>query len=185
MFSIGPLGRNLSEILIEIYILSCNKMPLKMSSGNWRPFCFGLNVLTLWGRVTHMRVSKLIIIGSDNGLSPSHRQAIIWNNDGILLNGPSRTNLNDISIEIYAFSFKKIHLKMASAKWRPFCLGLNVLSPLKQKPRGFDEMAIFSSLATLKLSKWQLLLQPVAKISSKWQHFRFSVIETRLKIGHQ
>ena len=34
-------------------------------------------LLTHWGRVTHICVSKLIIIGSDNGLSPSRRQAII------------------------------------------------------------------------------------------------------------
>ena len=31
-------------------------------------------------------------------------------------------------IEIHTFSFKKIHLKMSSGKWRPLCLGLNVLS---------------------------------------------------------
>ena len=43
------------------------------------------NVLTHWGRVTHICVSKLTIIGSDNGLSPGRRQAIIWTNAGILL----------------------------------------------------------------------------------------------------
>ena len=31
-------------------------------------------------------------------------------------------------IEIHTFSFKKIHFKISSGKWRPFCLGLNVLS---------------------------------------------------------
>ena len=36
--------------------------------------------LTHWGRVTHICVSKLTIIGSDNGLSPDRRQAIIWTN---------------------------------------------------------------------------------------------------------
>ena len=36
-------------------------------------------ILTHWGRVTHICVSKLTIIGSDNGLSPWPRQAIIWN----------------------------------------------------------------------------------------------------------
>ena len=41
--------------------------------------------LTHWGRVTHICVSKLTIIGSDNGLSPGRRQAIVWTNDGILL----------------------------------------------------------------------------------------------------
>ena len=41
--------------------------------------------LTHWGRVTHICVSKLTIIGSDNGLSPGRRQAIIWVNAGILI----------------------------------------------------------------------------------------------------
>ena len=68
-----------------------------------------------------------IIIGSDNGLSPVWCQAIIWTNAGILLIGTLGTNFNEIFIEIRTFSFKKIHLKMSSGKWRPFCLGLNVL----------------------------------------------------------
>ena len=46
--------------------------------------------LTHWGRVTHICVSKLTIIGSDNGLSPDRRQAIIWTNAGLLLIGPLR-----------------------------------------------------------------------------------------------
>ena len=40
--------------------------------------------LTHWGQVTHICVSKLTIIGSDNGLSPDRRKAIIWTNAGIL-----------------------------------------------------------------------------------------------------
>ena len=40
------------------------------------------------GRVTHISVDKLTIIGSDNGLSPGRRQAIIWTNAEILLTGP-------------------------------------------------------------------------------------------------
>ena len=80
---------------------------------------------THWGRVTHIGVGNLSIIASDNGLSPSRRQAIIWTNAGILLTGPLRTNFSEILIEIHSFSFKKMHLKRSSAKWRPFCLGLN------------------------------------------------------------
>ena len=53
---IGPMGTNFSEILIEIYIFSFKKMNLKMSSGNWKPFCLGLNVLNnslcLWFQVS-------------------------------------------------------------------------------------------------------------------------------------
>ena len=33
----------------------------------------------------HVCISNLTIIGSDNGLSPGRRQAIIWTNAGILL----------------------------------------------------------------------------------------------------
>ena len=83
--------------------------------------------LTHWGRVTHICVSNLTIIVSDNGLSPGRRQAIIWTNAGILLIGHLGTNFNEILIGIQTFSFKKLHLKTSSAKWRPFCLGLNEL----------------------------------------------------------
>ena len=80
-----------------------------------------------WGRVTQICAIKLNSIGSDNGLSPGRRQAIIWTNAGILLIWPLGTNLSEILIEIYTFSFKKIRVKMSSEKWRPFCIELNVL----------------------------------------------------------
>ena len=83
-------------------------------------------VFTHWGRVTHICVSKLTIIGSDNGLSLGRRQAIIWTNAKILLIWTLGTNFSEILSEIHAFSLKKMHLKMSYAKWRPFCLGLNV-----------------------------------------------------------
>ena len=75
-----------------------------------------------------LRPKKITIIGSDNGLSPGRRQAIIWTNDGILLIGPLGTNFSEIVIEILQFSFKKMHFKVSSAKGRPFCPGLNVLN---------------------------------------------------------
>ena len=86
-----------------------------------------ISQLTHWGRVTHICVSKLTIIGSDNDLSPGRRQAIIWTNAGILLIGTLGTNFSEILSEIHTFSFKEMHFKTSSAKWRPFCLGLNVL----------------------------------------------------------
>ena len=77
----------------------------------------------------HICVDNLTIINSDNGLSPGRRQAIIWTNAGILLLiGTLGTNLSEILIEIQIFSFKKMGLKVSSAKWRPFCIGLNVLT---------------------------------------------------------
>ena len=60
----------------------------------------------------HILVGKLTIFGSDNGLSPERRQAIIWTSAGILLIGPLGTNFTEIFIEIQTFSFKKMHLKM-------------------------------------------------------------------------
>ena len=86
-------------------------------------------VNSLRPRDTYICISKLTIIGSDNGLSPDRRQAIIWTNAGLLLIGPLRTNFSEILIEILTFSFKKMRLKVSSAKRRPFCLGLNVLRP--------------------------------------------------------
>ena len=79
--------------------------------------------LTYWDRVTHICVGNLTIIGSDNGLSPGGYQAVIWPNAGILLIGPLGTNFSGmLIIEIWIFSFKKIHLKMSSGNCRPFCL---------------------------------------------------------------
>ena len=76
-----------------------------------------------WDRVAHICVDKLTIIGSDNGLPPDRRQAIILTNARILLIGTLATNFSEILIEILAFSLKEIRLKVSSAKWRPFCLG--------------------------------------------------------------
>ena len=92
-----------------------------------------IKLLAHWGRVTYICVSKLTVIGSDNGLSPERRQTIIWTNAGILLIGTPETNLGEILSEIHTFSFKKMHLKTSSAKWRPFCLGLNVLNHIWER----------------------------------------------------
>ena len=73
-----------------------------------------------WGWVTHICVSKLTIIGWDNGLSPVRRQAIIWTNAGIVLIGTLGTNFSEILSEIHIFSFNIIHLKMSSGKRQPF-----------------------------------------------------------------
>ena len=58
-----------------------------------------------------MFVGKLSIIGSYNGLSPDQRQANNWTNAGILLIGPSETNLCEMVIKIDIFSVNKMHFK--------------------------------------------------------------------------
>ena len=70
--------------------------------------------LTHWGRVTHICVSKLTSIGSDNGLSPGQHQAIIWTNAAILLIRTLGTNFSEI-------------WKMASILSRPQCVKLSDL----------------------------------------------------------
>ena len=84
--------------------------------------------LTHWSQVTHICVGKLTTIDSDNGLSPGRRQAIIWTNAGLLLIGLLGKQFSEILIGIQTFSFKKMHLKMSSAKRHPFCFSLNVLN---------------------------------------------------------
>ena len=76
---------------------------------NWRS-------LTHWGRATIYASVNLAIIGSDNGLVPVKRQAIIWTNDGLLSIGTLGTNFSEILIEIQTYPFKKMHLKMSSEK---------------------------------------------------------------------
>ena len=65
-----------------------------------------------WGWVIHIFVNVLNIIGSNNGLSPGRRQAIIWTNIGILFIGPLGTNFSEIVIKIHIISFKEMHLKI-------------------------------------------------------------------------
>ena len=103
-----------------------------------------LGCLTFRGRVMHICVSKRTIIGSDNGLSPGCRKAIIWTNAGISLIGPLGTNFSKIPSAIRTFSFKKIQLKMASEKWRPFCIGLHVSTHLPLDKMAAILQTIFS-----------------------------------------
>ena len=103
-------------------VLALIKNNFKMLSVKWWPF-----VLTYWGRVTYICVSKRTTIGSDNGLSPGRRQAIIWPNAGILFIQTLGTNFSEFLREIYTFFFMKMHLKMSSWKCLPSCLGLKVL----------------------------------------------------------
>ena len=118
---------HIKEISQEAPQPPINKNSLKIDYLKFYSNVSGNNELTHWGRETHICVGKLAIIGSDDGLSPERRQAIIWTNAGILLIGPLGTNSSEILIEIQTFSLKKIRFKMSSAKCGSFHLGLNVL----------------------------------------------------------
>ena len=78
--------------------------------------------LTHWGRVTHICLSKLTIIDSDNGLSPSRRQAIVWTSDGILLIYPHWNANQNSYILIQENAIENIVRKMAAILSRPQCV---------------------------------------------------------------
>ena len=117
---------------IKHYIIQC--VPIKAQSCPLKH-----SQLTHWGPVTHICIGKLIIIGWDNGLSPDRPQAIISTNAGLLSIGPLRTYFSENLIKIQQFSLKKMHLKMASAKWRPSCLDLNELMTYSSQIRAMGE----------------------------------------------
>ena len=120
--------------------------------------------LTHWGRATHTCVSKLTIIGSDNGLLPGRRQAITWTNAGLLLITPWGTNFSEILIGILTFSFKKMHLKISSAKCRPSCLGLNVLKwPI-------DVAYIEETQGYVPIWRCHLTTEVISIIKKTWSH---------------
>ena len=91
------LGINISEILVDILVISFKKMRLKMWYAKWQPFCLGLNVFkSMQLHYVSCHVSSVNVInssppstcriygsvnrlsiGSDKGLSPIRPQAII------------------------------------------------------------------------------------------------------------
>ena len=80
--------------------------------------------ITHWGWVKHIFVSKLTIVGSNNGLSPGRRQAIIWTNVGMLSIGPLGINFSEILIGIFIEenAFEIVVWKMAAILSRPQCV---------------------------------------------------------------
>ena len=78
-------------------------------------------------------------------------QATIWTSAGILLIGPLGTNFSEILIKINTFWLKKIHLKMTSVKWQPFCLRLNVLTSKCRR------CSTFSGVILYIMSSWYFL----------------------------
>ena len=125
--------------------------------------------LTHWGRVTYICVSKLTIIGSDYSLSPGRRQAIIWTNAGILLIRHLGTNFNEMLIELLILSLIKMRLKVSSAKWLLFCLGLNVLIAFLRSGLSYTSTPTKTDATAIQLpekhmvSTWHILKQTKLK----------------------
>ena len=69
----------------------------------------------------YVSVNK-VNIGSDNDLASVWHQAVLWTNVGVLLLEPLGTNFSEIWNKVQTYSYKKMSLKMLSAKWWSFCL---------------------------------------------------------------
>ena len=124
--SSSELGEEVSDVIRDgLGDVEDNTEQLPGCNDDLQMYAAGLTTQTV--RTGRYCVGKLTIIASHNRLSPGRRQAIIWTNAGILLFGPLERNFTEIFIKIHTFLFNKMHLKMSSAKWRQFCLGLNVL----------------------------------------------------------
>ena len=104
MLTCHPLVQTISQ---EIPQPSVTKMSLKLLLWNFIPNLPGASKLTHWGRVMHICLSKIFIIGSDNSLLPGQCQVIIWTNAGILLIGPLGINFSEILIKINTLHSRK------------------------------------------------------------------------------
>ena len=90
---------------------------------------------THWGRVRHICVDSLTIVGSDNGLSPGRRQAIIWTNAERLLFGPLGTNPSEIWINVQAWTkvlghFSQTHILPSYVVPKPIIICQDILQQL-------------------------------------------------------
>ena len=86
---------------------------------------------------------------------------------------------NEIWIEIFAFSFKKTHLKIWSGKWQPFPLGHNVLNHTKETPQKHIEnpghLKQNSARKRLKTVEYELWSHTV-EINSNAVHFQLTAV---------
>ena len=114
------------------------------------------NTLTHWGQMTHICVCKTTIIGSENGLLPGRRQAIIWINAGKLFIGNLGTNFSEIFIECHSFSFKKMHMKMAAILSRPQCLNGQVSPHLEHQSRYVSKLTKYNKILKFGLDFYKL-----------------------------
>ena len=80
------------------------------------------------------------------------------NHAGILLIGPLGTNFNEIWIKIQNFSLMKMHLKMSSGKWQPFCPGGDELTNRMLCPKkyahGLHYVALSCDLRPVNISTY-------------------------------
>ena len=98
------------------------------------PYCFPRSSIKLQGH-TGQNITDF----DPNWAFPDYRPVAAFKSlrfalYGILLIGPLGTNFREMLIKIYTFSFKKMHLKILSEKWQPFCRGGDELKRQVKQP---------------------------------------------------
>ena len=129
--------------------------------------------------LTHICVGKLTIIGSDNDLSPVHRQAIIWN----IINWRLGNKLQWNFIRNSNIFIQGMHIKMSSVKWRPFCLGLNVLNVIP-----LIHNSLWHCGVIWRRRSWSTFVQVMACCQTAPSHYLsqcWLIINTNLNVSTQ
>ena len=95
------------------------KIHLKMSSVKWRPFCPERDELTHFRLVSHICVSEWGYPVALLHSAASHYLNQCW----VIVNWTLRNKVQINFNQNTKLSFTKMHLKISSVKWRPFCPG--------------------------------------------------------------
>ena len=140
-----------------------------------------------------------VSIGSDNGLSPIRRQAIIQTNAGLLSIGTLGTSFSEFLIKIQNFSFTKLRPKMSSARmaailsrgrwvniWNTNCVRRLYVHQARYPVTGPWARAQLSSLHSMPT----ILLSPITgepHVSSgcRSKGISYNLVEVKTQFDHQ
>ena len=134
----------------------------------------------------YMWDSKLTTIDSDSGLEPGWPKAIISSSAGTMLNRSLATSFSEILN--HTFSFKKMHLKLSPAKWRPFCLGLNVLRlPVIEKKctAGSVIRILYGDLCVCVCVLGYIATRRFSRSSLIWYEMWFEIVDNETNFAQQ
>ena len=92
--------------------------------------------------------------GPSNGMTPNRHQAITQTNVDLSYTGPLWTNLGEILIKMKQFSFKKMHLKMLSAKMLTISFRLQCISTYQWPQHNPNELCLWVPEAIF--SQWTI-----------------------------
>ena len=163
IFTLNLIGSRLDNFLWYDISSNIETEPLAnviMISAGMVPAKFLMNIqqivyegLTHWGWVTHICLLTM------PSLAQIMACRLIWTNVGKLVIGPLGTNISEIIIEIQTFSYKKIHLKMPSGLWRPFCHVLNVLTITDYRQSIWAVSTLHRVRSCISLEVWEGYLE--------------------------